>query len=132
LLQLRPSHGLPGTKSEVQKPDRGTILHVQTALITLTVLEMTEAVSTVAWVVPCSKWSAREQSLYPTDEKMWRRICFVVEPRPALHYELDPAGSVPQMDFAIDQPVLIHQLPSFCESVGQAQWSVAGGSVNRS
>jgi len=37
-----------GQKVEVQKPSRDQILHVQTALNHLTVLEMTEPVSAVA------------------------------------------------------------------------------------
>ena len=40
------SRSASGQKVEVQKPDRGQILHVQTALNHLTVLEMTEPVST--------------------------------------------------------------------------------------
>src|SRR5947209_6302864 len=58
-----------GQKVEVQKPDRGQILHVQTALNHLTVLEMTEAVSTVAVVSPWFKVDWRENKVFiqPTE-----------------------------------------------------------------
>src|SRR5207245_100029 len=49
-----------GQKVEVQKPDRGQILHVQTALNHLTVLELTEPVSTVAVGSPVFKVEWRE------------------------------------------------------------------------
>jgi len=52
---VRLSWPARGQKVEVQKPDRGQILHVQTALNHLTVLEMTERSARLRWVVPCSK-----------------------------------------------------------------------------
>ncbi len=59
-----------GQKVEVQKPDRGQILHVQTALNHLTVLEMTEAVSTVAVGSPVFKVEWRENKVFiqPTEQ----------------------------------------------------------------
>jgi len=95
-----------GQKVEVQKPSRGQILHVQTALNHLTVLEMTEPVSTVAVGSPVFKVEWRENKVFiqPTEPNVATNL-FVWTASGRFNYELDPAGSVPQMDFAIDQPV---------------------------
>jgi hypothetical protein len=95
-----------GQKVEVQKPDRKQILHVQTALNHLTVLEMTEAVSTVAVGSPVFKVEWRENKVFiqPTEQNVATNL-FVWTASGRFNYELDPAGSVPQMDFAIEQPV---------------------------
>jgi len=100
------SRSASGQKVEVQKPDRGQILHVQTALNHLTVLEMTEPVSTVAVGSPVFKVEWRENKVFiqPTEPNVATNL-FVWTASGRLNYELDPAGSVPQMDFAIDQPV---------------------------
>jgi hypothetical protein len=95
-----------GQKVEVQKPDRGQILHIQTALSHLTVLEMTEPVSTVAVGSPVFKVEWRENKVFiqPTEPNVATNL-FVWTASGRFNYELDPAGSVPQMDFAIDQTV---------------------------
>lgn len=95
-----------GQKVEVQKPDRGKILHVETALNHLTVLEMTEPVSTVAVGSPVFKVEWRENKVFiqPTEPNVATNL-FVWTASGRFNYELDPAGSVPQMDFAIDQTV---------------------------
>ncbi len=95
-----------GQKVEVQKPDRGQILHVQTALNHLTVLEMTEAVSTVAVGSHVFKVEWRENKVFiePTETSVATNL-FVWTASGRFNYELDPPGAVPQMDFAIDQPV---------------------------
>src|SRR6266478_6915754 len=94
-----------GQKVEVQKPDRGQILHVQTALNHLTVLEMTEAVSTVAVGSHVFKVEWRENKVFiePTETSVATNL-FVWTASGRFNYELDPPGAVPQMDFAIDQP----------------------------
>src|SRR5712671_288485 len=94
-----------GQKVEVQKQDRGHILHVQTALNHLTVLEMTEPVSTVAVGSPVFKVEWRENKVFiqPTEPNVATNL-FVWTGSGRFNYELDPAGSVPEMDFAIDQP----------------------------
>jgi hypothetical protein len=93
-----------GQKVEVQKPDRGQILHVQTALNHLTVLELTELVSAVAVGSPVFKVEWRENKVFiqPTESSVATNL-FVWTASERFNYELDPAGSVPQMDFAIDQ-----------------------------
>lgn len=95
-----------GQKVEVQKLDHGQILHVQTALNHLTVLEMNEPVSTVAVGSPLFKVEWRENKVFiqPTEPNVATNL-FVWTASGRFNYELDPAGSVPQMDFAIDQPV---------------------------
>jgi len=95
-----------GQKVEVQKPSRDQILHVQTALNHLTVLEMTEPVSAVAVGSPAFKVEWRENRVFiePTEPEVATNL-FVWTTSGRFNYELDPAGAVPQMDFAIDQPV---------------------------
>ena len=94
-----------GQKVEVQKPDREQILHVQTALNHLTVLEMNEPVSTVAVGSPVFKVEWRENKVFiqPTEPNVATNL-FVWTASGRFNYELDPSGTVPQMDFAIDQP----------------------------
>lgn len=95
-----------GQKIEVEKPDRGKIIHVQTALNHLTVLEMSEPVSTVAVGSPDFKVEWRENKVFiePTEPDVATNL-FVWTPSGRFNYELDPAGVVPEMVFAIDQPV---------------------------
>ena len=95
-----------GQKVEVQKPDHGQILHVQTALNHLTVLEMTGPVSTVAVGSPVFKVEWRENKVFiePTETGVATNL-FVWTASGRFNYELDPPGAVPQMDFAIDQPI---------------------------
>lgn len=95
-----------GQKVEVQKPDRGQILHVETALNHLTVLEMTEPVSTVAVGSPVFKVEWRENKVFiePTEGSVATNL-FVWTASGRFNYELDPAGAVSQMDFAVDQPI---------------------------
>ncbi len=78
-----------GQKVEVQKPDRGQILHVQTALNHLTVLEMTEAVSTVAVGSPVFKVEWRENKVFiqPTEPNVATNL-FVWTASGRFNYEL--------------------------------------------
>ena len=94
-----------GQKVEVQKLDRARIQHVQTALNHLTVLEMNEPVSAVAVGSTVFKVEWRENKVFiePTEENVATNL-FVWTGTSRFNYELDPAGSVPQMHFVIDQP----------------------------
>lgn len=94
-----------GQKVEVQMPDREKIQHVQTALNHLTVLELSEPVSTVAVGSPVFKVEWRENKVFiePTEADKATNL-FVWTTTSRFNYELDPAGAVPQMVFAIDQP----------------------------
>jgi hypothetical protein len=92
-------------KVEVRKSQQGQILHIHTALNHLTVLEMNEPVSTVAAGSPVFRveWRANKVFIEPTEPNVATDL-FVWTPAGRFNYELDPAGPVPQMDFAIDQP----------------------------
>ena len=96
-----------GQKVEVQKPDRVQIVHVETSLNHLTVLEMSEPVITVAVGSSAFKVEWRENKVFiePTDTNVATNL-FVWTASGRFNYELDPAGAVPQMDFAIDQPII--------------------------
>jgi hypothetical protein len=92
-------------KVEVQKLRQGQILYIHTALNHLTVLEMNETVSTVAVGSPVFRvdWRQNKVFIEPTEPNVATDL-FVWTLAGRFNYELDPAGSVPKMDFAIDQP----------------------------
>jgi len=90
---------------EVQKPDPNRIVRVQTALNHLTVIEVREPVITVAAGSPAFKIEWRENKVFiqPTEADVATNV-FIWTASGRLSYELEPAGAVEQMDFAIDQP----------------------------
>jgi len=92
-------------KIETEKPDRTTIVHVQTALNHLTVIEVGEPVTTVAAGSSAFKIEWRENKVFvqPTEPDVATNL-FIWTASGRLNYELEPAGAVDQMDFAIDQP----------------------------
>src|SRR6266851_8320013 len=109
-----------GQKVEVQKPDRGQILHVQTALNHLTVLEMTEAVSTVAVGSPVFRVEWREnKSLSNRQSKMWRRICLCGRRPGASTTSSTLRDPCRKWISRLTNQLLIHQLPLFLR-VGRA------------
>src|SRR5438552_4319237 len=91
-------------KIETQKPDRNRIVHVQTALNHLTVIEVGEPVTTVAAGSSAFKIEWRENKVFiqPTEQTVATNL-FIWTRSGRLNYELEPAGTVEQMDFAIDQ-----------------------------
>ncbi|MFZ0333763.1 MAG: hypothetical protein WAN10_01295 [Candidatus Acidiferrales bacterium] len=94
-----------GQRVVVEKPDRAEIVHVETALNHVTVLEMNEPVIDVA--VGSSvfrvEWRGNKVFVEPTDTNVTTNL-FVWTALGRFNYELDSAGGVPQMDFAVDQP----------------------------
>ena len=90
---------------EVQKPDPNRIVRVQTALNHLTVIEVREPVITVAAGSPAFKIEWRENKVFvqPTESDVATNL-FIWTASGRMSYELEPAGAVEQMDFAIDQP----------------------------
>jgi hypothetical protein len=90
---------------EVQKPDPNLIVRVQTALNHLTVIEVREPVITVAAGSPAFKIEWRENKVFvqPTEADVATNL-FIWTASGRTSYELEPAGAVEQMDFAIDQP----------------------------
>src|SRR5438094_5185173 len=91
-------------KIETQKPDRNRIVRVQTALNHLTVIEVGEPVATVAAGSSAFKIEWRENRVFiqPTEQTVTTNL-FIWTRSGRLNYELEPAGAVEQMDFAIDQ-----------------------------
>jgi len=91
---------------ETQKPDRDRIVHVQTALNHLTVIEVGEPVAMVAAGSEAFKVEWRESKVFvqPTEPNVATNL-FIWTSSGRLNYELEPAGPVARMDFAIDQPV---------------------------
>ena len=92
-------------KLQVQDSGREQIIHVKTALDHLTVLEMNGPVSAVAVGSSVFKVEWRENKVFikPTEENVATNL-FVWTAAGRFNYELEPAGSVPEMVFAIDQP----------------------------
>jgi hypothetical protein len=92
-------------KLQVQDPGREQIVHVRTALDHLTVLEMNGPVNAVAVGSSVFKVEWRENKVFikPTEENVATNL-FVWTAAGRFNYELEPAGSVPEMVFAIDQP----------------------------
>jgi hypothetical protein len=91
---------------EIRKPDCNQIIRVQTALNHLTVIEVGEPVTTVAAGSPAFKVEWRENKVFiqPTEPGVTTNL-FIWTASGRLNYELEAAGAVEQMDFAIDQPV---------------------------
>ncbi len=90
---------------EVQKPDPARIVRVETALNHLTVIEVQEPVTTVAAGSSAFKIEWRENKVFiqPTEADVATNL-FIWTASGRLSYELEPAGPVDKMDFAIDQP----------------------------
>ncbi len=94
-------------KIETQKPDRNRIVRVQTALNHLTVIEVGEPVTTVAAGSSLFKIEWRENKVFiqPTEPSVATNL-FIWTKSGRLNYELEPAGAIEKMDFAIDHPPL--------------------------
>src|SRR5712664_3738276 len=88
-----------------QKSDRNQIVRLHTALNHLTVIEVGEPVMSVAAGSPTFKVEWRENKVYiqPTEENISTNL-FIWTAAGRLNYELEPAGAVQQMDFAVDAP----------------------------
>lgn len=90
-------------KIETQNTERKQIIHVNTALDHLTIIELGEPVLQVASGSPSFKVEWRENKVFvqPTEAEA-RTNLFIWTASQRLNYELEPAGSVAEMDFAID------------------------------
>src|SRR6516165_7340247 len=91
-------------KIETGNSDRKQIIHLKTALDHLTIIELGEPVLQVASGSPSFKVEWRENKVFiqPTEADA-RTNLFIWTATQRLNYELEPAGSVGEMDFAIDQ-----------------------------
>src|SRR5664279_4816714 len=91
-------------KIETETSDRTRIVHLKTALNHLTVIEVGEPVVQVAAGSPTFKVEWRENKVFvqPTEADAATNL-FIWTANQRLNYELEPADSVTNMDFAIDQ-----------------------------
>ena len=91
-------------KIETETTDRKQIIHLKTALDHLSVIELGEPVLQVASGSPSFKVEWRENKVFiqPTESDA-RTNLFIWTATQRLNYELEPAGPVGDMDFAIDQ-----------------------------
>jgi hypothetical protein len=96
----------PAQRVQTLKPDRGRILHVQTALNHLSILEMSEPVTTVAVGSPLFKIEWRENKVFikPLEAGVSTNL-FIWTGSGRFNYELDVPGPVSEMDFAVDHAV---------------------------
>lgn len=94
-----------GQKVETESPNRDRIIHVQTALDHLTVIEVGEPVVSVAAGSPAFKIEWRDNKVFvePTAPNVSTNL-FIWTASSRFSYELSPAGPVEGMDFAIDHP----------------------------
>lgn len=91
-------------KVESETGDRGRIIHLKTALNHLTVIEVSEPVVQVAAGSPSFKVEWRENKIFvqPTEANAATNL-FIWTANQRLNYELEPAGQVAEMDFAVDE-----------------------------
>ena len=91
-------------KIGTETSDRTRIVHLKTALNHLTVIEVGEPVLEVAAGSPSFKVEWRENKVFvqPTEADAATNL-FIWTASQRLNYELEPAGTVASMDFAVDQ-----------------------------
>jgi hypothetical protein len=92
--------------------DRSQVIHLQTALNHLTVIELGEPVIQVATGSQSFKVEWRENKVFvqPTENGAATNL-FIWTASDRLNYELEPAGDVSGMDFALDQIPLVQPKP---------------------
>lgn len=90
---------------ETEAPNRDRIVQVHTALNHLTVIEVGEPVVTVVTGSSAFKVEWRENKVFvePKEPNVSTNL-FIWTASSRLNYELEPAGPVENMDFAIDHP----------------------------
>ena len=91
-------------KIATETSDRTRIVHLKTSLNHLTVIEVGEPVVEVAAGSPSFRVEWRENKVFvePTEADAAGNL-FIWTATQRLNYELEPAGSVETMDFAVDQ-----------------------------
>lgn len=109
---------------------RSEILHIQTALNHLTVIEVSEPVVSVAAGSPAFKIEWRENKVFvqPTEGNVATNL-FIWTATQRFNYELGAAGPVEKMDFAVDQsPVpMPHPAPVAAEPPGPPSQMLLAG-----
>jgi hypothetical protein len=101
---------LPAQKVQTESGDRRRIVHLQTALNHLTVIEVNEPVTMVAAGSPSFKveWKENKVFVQPTEAEVATNL-FIWTASERLNYELEPAGAVDQMNFAMDETTRVKQ-----------------------
>jgi hypothetical protein len=91
-------------KVDSETGNRSRIVHLRTALNHLTVIEMSEPVVEVASGSPAFRVEWRENKVFvqPTEADAATNL-FIWTASRRLNYELEPANSVSNMDFAVDE-----------------------------
>lgn len=91
-------------KIDTETGDRTRIVHLKTAVNHLTVIEVSEPIMQVAAGSPAFKVEWRENKVFvqPSEADASTNL-FIWTATQRLNYELEPAGSVATMDFAVDQ-----------------------------
>lgn len=99
---------------ETETSGRNRIVHLKTALNHLTVIELAEPVVQVAAGSPSFRVEWRENKVFvqPTEADAFTNL-FIWTANQRLNYELEPANSVREMDFAVDEtPVHAERIKS--------------------
>jgi len=106
IILIITAAGIPlvGQKIEREKSDRSQIIRLRTALNHLTVIELREPAIQVATGSQSFKVEWRENKVFvqPTEADASTNL-FIWTATERLNYELEPAGDVAAMDFAVDQ-----------------------------
>lgn len=104
---------LAGQKIEREATDRSQIVHLKTALNHLTVIELRDPVIQVATGSQSFKveWNENKVFVQPTEADASTNL-FIWTASERLNYELEPAGDIAAMDFAIDQIPLVQPKPA--------------------
>lgn len=100
---------MPVQRIEIERPDRGTVKRVETAMNHLTVIEIAEPVVMAAAGSPAFKIERQGNKvlIQPIEEGASTNL-FIWTASNRFSYELVPAASVDTMHFAIDQEVTTH------------------------
>lgn len=100
-------------KIERETGDRTQIIHLKTALNHLTLIELREPVIQVATGSQSFKVEWRENKVFvqPTESDASTNL-FIWTASERLNYELEPAGDIAAMDFAVDQMPLAQPKPA--------------------
>jgi len=103
---------LLGQKIETGTGDGSQVMHLKTALNHLTVIEVREPVIQVATGSQSFKVEWRENKVFvqPMEADASTNL-FIWTASRRLNYELEPAGAVATMDFAVDQPSIQVEQP---------------------
>lgn len=112
LLLIAAAGCLSAQRIRSETADRKQIIHVQTALNHITVIELSEPVIEVAAGSPSFKVEWRENKVFvqPMEAEVSTDL-FIWTATGRLSYELEPAGSVRQMDFAVVEAPLAATQP---------------------